>query len=141
MATSATKIAIGVGCGILGALFLVMLLGLGTCAACVGTVATNMVESEAANLERLRHVRFENVSGGYEGDWFTVEGTVRNGGAEPISFVRVRVEALDAQDRVLDTDTTYAVGGDALSPGAAKTWRVMFNGVRGIESYRYSVAD
>lgn len=139
--TSFAKIAAGVGCGVAGALLLVVLLGLGTCAACAGNFATNMAEVEAKKAARLAALELEDVTGRYERQRFVVKGTVRNGGPDPVSYAKVEVTVFDASERPLDTKTTYAISSDALAPGSAKSWDVMFFDVDGIETYAYKVTD
>ena len=136
MATSTAKIAIGVGCGILLAVGALM----ATCAGCVAIGAKGVVDAEKAKKEALAQVEFEDVEGNKEHGYIKIAGKVRNKGTAPVSFVKVGVDLLDANGKVLDTDWTYAVSGEALEPGAAKSFDMLVPIDTRMEEFRYYVA-
>lgn len=51
-----------------------------------------------------------------------VEGSVRNTGAVTVNFVQVRTTFEDGDGGVVDTGSTYAVGGEMLRPGEASAF-------------------
>ena len=53
-----------------------------------------------------------------------VEGKVRNKGIRRVENVKVSVEWMDKNGKVLDTDWTYAVSSVGLRPGGAKSFRI-----------------
>jgi hypothetical protein len=55
-----------------------------------------------------------------------VGGTLKNRTSETLVFVQVKVMLKDGGS-VVDTDSTYAVGGEGLAPGESTTWEWMFN--------------
>lgn len=135
MATSAVKIAIGVGCGILLAVGALM----ATCAGCVAIGAKGVVDAEKAKKEALAQVEFEEVEGNKGHGYIKIAGKVRNKGTAPVSFVKVGVDLLDSNGNILDTDWTYAVGGEALQPGAAKSFDMHVPMDKRMKEYRYYV--
>lgn len=56
----------------------------------------------------------------------TVGGTLKNLTSSTIIFVHLKVVLKDG-GAVVDTDSTYAVGGEGLAPGESTTWEWMFN--------------
>ena len=49
------------------------------------------------------------------------------------------MEWLDANGKVLDTDTTYAVGSDGLRPGGAKSFTIMTSADKRMKRFRYKI--
>lgn len=135
MATSAAKIAIGVGCGILLAVGALM----ATCAGCVAIGAKGVADAEKAKKEALAQIEFEEVEGNERHDYIKISGKVRNKGTTSVSFVKVGVDLLDANGNTLDTDWTYAVGSEALQPGAAKSFDMHVPMDKRMREYRYYV--
>ncbi len=87
----------------------------------------------------LRLLKFEDVRGYQEDNYMHIEGRVRNNGSSPIDYVKIEVEWLDDQGRVLDTDWTFLVASDALRPGAAKAFDVMTPAQPAMTKYKYKV--
>jgi hypothetical protein len=56
-----------------------------------------------------------------------------------VEFVKVQVEYYDKAGRVLATDWTYAVGGEELAPGAAKSFEIMTAADSRIKTFRCKV--
>jgi hypothetical protein len=131
-----TGVKIGIG------IFIGFLLMMGACAACfVGTMNRTLNDStalETRNREAAaaRTLMLEDVTGKKEHGFFTVTGRVKNTGNEPASFVKVNIEYLDKNDKVLDSDSTYAVGADTIAPGNSKVFTIMSGEVRGVIKYR-----
>ncbi len=99
------KIALGVGCGVLLAIFAVLF-------GCSLLVGLGMVKQQ----EALAAIEIEDCSLSRDGNWLTAEGSVRNGGSENVEFVKVAVEWRSGLGRIIDTDWTYAVGAEGLAP-------------------------
>jgi hypothetical protein len=135
MATTATKIALGVGCGILiafGAMF-------ATCAGCVAFVGKNMADTQLAKKAALAQVDFEDVKGERDGNYFIVTGKVRNKGEKAVSYVKVAAENLDKSGNVVDSNWTFAVASENLAPGDAKSFRIMIPYDKKAKNFRYFV--
>lgn len=92
---------------------------------------------------RLAHaqIEFEDVEGYIDGNYMYLKGKIRNKGSVEVTFVKVGVEWLDAANQILDTDYTYAVGGEGLNPGAAKSFDIMTTADRRMKMFRYFVKD
>ena len=63
-----------------------------------------------------------STSSGY----ITVEGSISNPTNNAYSYVELKVKILDTNGKVIDTENTYAVGSETLSPGDTKKWDAMF---------------
>jgi hypothetical protein len=99
----------------------------------VGMLANNfsdaMQTSKQANRMELvakkKAIKFEEVRLYSEGNYMYCVGKVRNTGSSSYDFVKVKIEWLDRNNNILDTDWTYAVGGEGLDPSAAKSFKIM----------------
>lgn len=93
--------------------------------------------------ERLAHaqIHFEDVEGYVDGNFMYLKGKVRNKGSAAVKFLKVGVEWLDANDQILDTDYTYAVGLEGLDPSAAKSFSIMTTLDRRMKKFRYFVKE
>ena len=52
------------------------------------------------------------------------EGSLTNNSDSTVKFVKVKGAFKDRSGRVIDTDWTYAVGGEGLSPGESCKWKM-----------------
>ena len=102
-------------------------------------VGESMTKQKQEETSALTHLSFEEVSGYLDGQYFHVKGRVRNNGTTSVKYVKVGVELLDKDDRVMNTDWTYAVAGEELPPGAAKSFETMTEGDSRIRHYRYKI--
>ena len=82
------------------------------------------LKQEEERREALRNVVIEDVKGELGGTSMVVEGKVRNKGIRRVENVKVSVEWMDKNGKVLDTDWTYAVSSVGLRPGGAKSFRI-----------------
>ena len=57
--------------------------------------------------------------------YITVEGSISNPTNNAYSYVELKVKILDTNGKVIDTENTYAVGSETLSPGDTKKWDAM----------------
>lgn len=62
------------------------------------------------------------------------EGIITNNSNETVSFVKIKGSFKNSLGSVVDTDWTYAVGGEGLAPGESCTWRMSVK-------KNYSVSD
>lgn len=111
----------------------------------IGLFAVNvgdaMQEAKVEKRQALENIGFEEIKGYIDGNYMYLEGKVRNNGSKDVEFVKVTVEWLDANEKVLDTDWTYAVSGDGLRPGAAKSFKIMTTVDKSMEKFRYGAAE
>lgn len=52
------------------------------------------------------------------------EGKITNKGKDSYKFIKIKGSFVDGNGNVVDTDWTYAIGGEGLSPGESTTWRL-----------------
>lgn len=105
------------------------------CARVGESMAKQKLEENAA----LYAVTIEDEKGEWGDSYFTTTGRVRNRGKSSVSYVKVQVEFYDKDGRVMDTDWTYAVAGEGLEPGAAKSFSMMTPADRRIKTFRCQV--
>lgn len=136
--TSFWKIFLGVGCGIVLAVALLM----GACTACVGKAALEVSKQQEAKTQQrtneLAALEIRDLEGEKDGEWIKVRGRLYNGGTTPVSFVKVQAEFLDESGAVIDKDWTYAVSSDQLNPGESKSFNMMQKA--GEKASRYNVS-
>lgn len=52
------------------------------------------------------------------------EGRITNNGEYGYEFVKITVDFLDEDGKTIESEWTYAVGGEGLEPGESKSWSV-----------------
>lgn len=98
-----------------------------------------MKQQEQQKAVTLSRIEFEDVEGYIDGNFMYLKGKVRNNGTAKVDFVKVGIEWLDASEKVLDTDFTYAVSSEGLSPGNAKSFTIMTEADRRMKRFRYFI--
>lgn len=71
----------------------------------------------------------------------TLEGTITNSGSKTYRYVQVKGSFKDKDGVVVDTDWTYAVGSEGLSPGESKTFRLSVKKNYSIKDCSLSIID
>lgn len=107
----------------------------------VMNVNSTMQEIKDEKKSALSAIAFEEVRGYIDGDYMYCKGKVRNNGTEEVDFIKVEVEWLDSAGKVLETDHTYAVAGEGLRPGGAKTFEIMSPADQRMKQYRYYIRE
>ena len=118
----------------------------------IGTIALSIDSSiqqiETDNLRKenekklaLRYISFEEVRWWYKRSYMEARGKIRNKGTKKVEYIKVCVEWVDKNDKVLDTDWTYAVGSEGLRPGVAKSFRVSVPIDKRAETIQYYIMD
>lgn len=87
------------------------------------------------------HLKFEDIRVYTIGDYMYCEGKVRNTGYKPYEYVKVKVEWLDKQKRIIDTDYTYLVTSEGLEVNEAKSFNIMTPLDVDMESARYYIME
>lgn len=100
-----------------------------------------LVEQEKQKKESLSKIEFEDMKGYEDGNYMYCEGKIRNKGNTTVDYVKVGVEWLTKDGTILDTDWTYAVSGEGLRPGAAKSFKIMTPRDNRMQKYRYYVMN
>jgi hypothetical protein len=104
-----------------------------------GALGYRVTQEEKHNATILAKIKFEDVSGYIDGNYMYLKGKVRNDGTTTAQYVKVGVDWLDQNGKVLDTGWTYAVGSDELRPGSAKSFEIMTTTDGRMERFRYYV--
>ncbi len=81
----------------------------------------------------------QSYSGYSKGNYFIVSGTVKNNTPSTVRFVVVKIELIDGNGNVFDSDTTYAVGEEGISPGNSAKFECYLDDDRNIEKYSASI--
>lgn len=77
----------------------------------------------------------QNYSGQTEGSYFVVSGSVKNNTSATVKFVVVKIELIDKNGNVIDSDTTYAVGEEGISPGNSAKFKCYLDDDMDIAKY------
>ena len=87
-------------------------------------------------------LRISNLSNSYSYGYYTFTGTVQNFLHRTVKFVKVKLELLDSNGRVVDTDWTYAVGVEGLNYRDSKPFEIIHKD-SGVDwkKFRISVLD
>lgn len=123
--TSVGKIILGVGCGVILAVVVMM----GACSMFVGKAALDV--NEAMEREKtkkaavLAAIKIKDVDSESSSGFVTIRGRACNEGSEPARFVKIGCDYLDKSDRIVNSDFTYASSSDGIQPGACKEFTLM----------------
>lgn len=98
----------------------------------------NSIE-ELWEARRNKSLIVQSYSGYSKGSYFVVSGTVKNNTSSTVRFVVVKIELIDKNGNVFDSDTTYAVGEEGISPGNSAKFECYLDDDRDIEKYSASI--
>jgi hypothetical protein len=88
-------------------------------------VGQSMATQKEAERNALASVTIEDEEWYRDGDYFRTKGTVRNRGTTTLNYIKVGATFYDKDNQVVDTDWTYAVSGEGLAPGEARSFDMM----------------
>jgi len=89
------------------------------------TMNTIEKERQTEAEDKIQSIKFEDIKIFDRSNYMYCEGKVRNYGTKTFNYVKVKVEWLDKNDIIVDTDFTYAVSGEGLAPDEAKSFSIM----------------
>lgn len=136
MASDIGKIAIGVGCGILIAVGVL----LGTCAGCAAMFTKSLHDTQVEEREALSAVDFEDVTAERSSSGYvTIKGRVRNKGTKAVSSLKIGFHLLAKDGTVLDTAYDYPLMGSPLAPGDARQFSRTMRWPRSADKYEYYI--
>jgi hypothetical protein len=138
---SVGKIVLGVGCGVVLAIAVVM----GACTMLVGKAALDvnkaMEDEKTKKAATLAGIRIKDLDSETSAGFVTIRGRACNEGTQPATFVKIGCEYLNGKGQVVNSDFTYASSSDAIQPGACKQFTLMERNSNDWESYRVHVAS
>lgn len=122
---SVGKIILGVGCGVILAVVVMM----GACSMLVGKAALDvdnaMKEEKSRKAAALAAITIKDVDSETRSGYVTIRGRACNDGSEPASFVKIGCDYLNEAGQVVNSDFTYASSSDGIQPGACKEFTLM----------------
>lgn len=98
-------------------------------------------QKDQEQLEKQQDIKLQEVRIRNSGGYMYCEGKVRNNGSRAYDYIKVKVEWLDKNGDVIDTDWTYAVGGEDLGPNEAKSFKIMTESDNRMERGRYYIIE
>ncbi|HVG24720.1 MAG TPA: hypothetical protein VND45_11240 [Thermoanaerobaculia bacterium] len=139
---SVGKIIVGVGCGFILAIVVIM----GACSMVVGKAALDvnaaMEQEKSKKAAALASIELKDVDSETSSGYVTIRGRACNGGTEPAKFVKIGCDYLSASGQVVNSDFTYASSSDGIQPGACKEFTLMERNSRDWKRYRtYVMTD
>ncbi len=105
------------------------------------TMNTIEQERKTETQDKIQSIKFEDVKISNRGNYMYCEGKVRNTGSMTYEYIKVKVEWLDKSGTILDTDYTYAVSGEGLSPNEAKSFSIMTRSDSKMTNGRYYIIE
>lgn len=136
------KIILGVGCGVVLAVAVMM----GACSLFVGKTALDvnkaMEDEKARKSAALAAIKISDLESETSAGFVTIRGRACNEGSQPATFVKIGCDYLNKGGVVVNSDFTYASSSDAIQPGACKEFTLMERNSDKWERYRtYVMAD
>lgn len=89
--------------------------------------------------ENVLKVSYANIE--HNSNYTVCTGSLKNNGKKTYRFIQVKGAFKDSSGNVLDTDSTYVVGSEGLSPGESSTFRLSVPKNSKIESCTVTVYD
>lgn len=65
-----------------------------------------------------------------------LRGTIKNLGEKPVRYLRVRIDYLDTDKKVIHSDWDFAVDSLVLKPGEERQWSLLTRTPSGMKTYR-----
>lgn len=72
---------------------------------------------------------------------YKIYGTVTNNTSSIVKFVKVKVSLVDADEKVIDTETTYACGDEGIAPGESTKYECFIKKDTRTKSYQVEIYD
>ena len=93
---------------------------------CSAHKTTSSSSSSAASsaVNAILDLKFSNIKIQHNSLYTVVTGTITNNGSKNYKFVTVKGAFKDSSGKVVDTDSTYAVGSEGLAKGESKQFRM-----------------
>lgn len=86
-------------------------------------------------------LEFSNIEISHNSSYTVCTGTITNNGRKTYTFVEVKGKFKNASGTILDTDWTYAVGSEGLSPNESTTFRLSVDKNRDITKCTMEILD
>lgn len=86
-------------------------------------------------------LKFSNIRIKHNSSYTECTGTVKNTGSKTYSFVKIKGSFKNYSGSVVDTDWTYAVGNEGLSPGESTTFSMSIPKNTSVKTCSISILD
>lgn len=86
-------------------------------------------------------LKISNIELTSNSSYTIAEGTITNNSDETVSYVKIKGSFETSSGTVVDTDWTYAVGGEGLEPGESCKWRMSVSKDRSIKNCTVTILD
>ena len=86
-------------------------------------------------------LNFSNIYVSSNSSYTICTGKITNNGKKTYKFVQIKGSFKNSSGKVVDTDSTYAVGNEGLAPGESKTFRMSVDKNYDIKSCSVSIYD
>lgn len=95
----------------------------------------------ASNYVASYELKISNVKLSSGNLYTYAEGTLTNNGDSTVTFVKIKGSFKNSLGQVVDTDWTYAVGGEGLAPGESTKWKLSVDKDYSIKDCEVSILD
>lgn len=102
---------------------------------------TNDEDSPLNTYSAANDLKFSNLYLTSNTSYTQLKGTITNNGTRTYKYVKVKGAFEDYSGNVIDTDWTYAVGSEGLSPGESKTFSMSVTKDYRIKDCTVSIID
>ncbi|NLG02766.1 MAG: hypothetical protein GX567_02855 [Clostridia bacterium] len=97
--------------------------------------------TDMAQARKNSSVIVESLNHTTSGSNYKIYGTVTNNTSSIVRFVKVKVSMKDADNKVIDTETTYACGDEGLAPGESTKFECYIKKDSSADSYSAEIYD
>lgn len=100
-----------------------------------------LYDEDAAASSMKSDLRFSKITITNNSSYTVATGSVTNYGSKTYDYVKIKGSFKTSSGSVVDTDWTYAVGGEGLAPGESSTFRLSVDKDYSITSCSVSIMD
>ncbi len=96
---------------------------------------------DGINKDAVPMLDLTDIEVSRDGDYIRAIGSVKNNGDTSYSYIKVMAIYMDANDNVIDTDWTYAIGSLGIEPNENRRFELMTKYPEGIKKYKFQLFE
>lgn len=83
----------------------------------------------------------ENTSCSRSSNYIYAKGYVKNNTDQTLTYIEIKADVVNSSGEIIDTNYTYAVGSEGLSPGSRKSYEIMIPYDDSVNQCKYYIVD
>ncbi|MEI2464986.1 FxLYD domain-containing protein [Niallia taxi] len=83
------------------------------------------VSNDEKNMVNNKVIEITDHKVSMDGNFITIKGSVKNNSSSPVTFVKLKVNYMDENNKVVNTEEAYVNSSDELLPDEQKSFNIM----------------